>query len=116
MPHRRKTKDTPPDPGHEACSHTYRYVNMGLNPRGDQNPRRQMTFRAFCLVHNRWMSVNVSYGWFWEGTHEFGTPSAQYGEIEQKPAEVKPEDRYAARVAQEQERIRQLEDTDRGGR
>lgn len=125
MPHKRKTKDTPPVPGHEGCSHTYRIVNRGLDPAGDHNPRRQMIFRAFCIVANRWMSVNVSHGWFWEGTHQFGTPSASYGEIDIQPV-ITNEEKTGYAAAAERERLRQLEakvdqiargpDTDRGGR
>ena len=78
--HRRKTSKTPVKEGHERCQHSYKLMSIGRSPNPNA-PWRVYIFKVHCMVQARWMKIRVPHAWFWEGSHEYGTPEVEMGTI-----------------------------------
>ena len=77
--HKRKNKDSKPEPGHEQCQHVWRIIREEAPTimRGSNTYH----FGCYCLVTRRFMKTRVPVFYFWFGDLAAGRPEVQYGDL-----------------------------------
>lgn len=114
--HQRKTKDTPPKPGHERCQHTWKLMGLGVPPQPTA-PWRIYIFRVHCLITQRWMKIRVPFEWYWYGDKSYGDPEVEAGTIaDRNPTPPQLDENRIRQLESQVDQIMRGPDTGRGGR